>query len=54
MPLGRQGHNVVYNKLGKPKFASAPSKGHLFKKKMPKGKHMMKGGRMMEDKDMKT
>jgi len=44
MPLGRQGHNVVYKKMGKPKYASDKQKGT----------HKMKGGKTMSDKEMKA
>ena len=43
MPLGRQCHNVVYRKIGKPKYASDKYKNK---------KHKMKEGYMMTDKEM--
>ena len=36
MPLGRQGHNVVYKKMGKHKYASDKQKGTHKKKKKKK------------------
>ena len=45
MALGRQSKNVVYRKMGKPKYASDKHKN---------GKHKMKNGMMMTDKEMEA
>ena len=43
MALGRMGHNIVYEKMGKSKYSSTHKKGT----------HKMPNGSMMKDEEMK-